>query len=256
LATAPYDTIETILNATRTRINDSIASLAGDVLTDNQPFTTQMVNSAWRRLQRRLADLGYVSLEKEVILPLPAMTNSDPAVFMWISWTGCFDGTVVQTSPVLPQDLISPTKRWERPTGSAADFIELDNIDGGLDAVAKMNWNQQSEWRNDAIWIPGAVPLTDLRVRYAAYYADFTSISANPSQVVPIMQCLDPFSNYIASEMANSRADLDGATFDQKAEAGAVMIAQRQSAAPRGIGKDAEYGKSKDRFTPVAGGAQ
>lgn len=253
---APYDVIETILNGARTRLNDAIAALSGDVLTDNQPFTTQMVNNAWRRFQRRLADLGYVALEKETILALPGMTNTDPGVFMWVSWTGCFDGSVTQTSPVLPQDLIQPLKLWERPTGSQAQFIEVDNIDGGMDAVSKQDWNQQSEWRNDAIWMPGALPATDLRVRYASYYSDFTSISANPNQVVPIMQCLDPFANYICSEMANSRADLDGATFDAKAEQGTAMIAQRQSAGARGVGKDAEYGRMKDGFTPGAGGGQ
>lgn len=261
MATAPYDPISSMTLAARARLNDMIQSQGGDVFTDDQPFTLQMVNNAWRRFQRRLTDLGYVSLEKEISgsapwLSLPAMTNSDPGVFMWISWTGCFDGTNVQAAPVLPQDFIVPLKLWERATGSAAVFIELDNVDNGLDAVAKMDWNQQSEWRNSAIWMPGAQVATDLRVRYATYYADFTDIAESPDQPVPIMQCLDPFANYICSEMANSRADLDGATFDQKADAGTVMIAQRQSAGPRGITKDAEYGKSRDRFTPSAGGPQ
>lgn len=244
--------------AARARLNDMIESQGGDVFTDSQPFTLQMVNNAWRRFQRRLAALGYVALEKFAgtntaqWLALPAMTNSDPGVFMWISWTGCFDGTTVQTSPVLPQDLIGPLKVWERATGSGADFIEMDEILQGMDAVAKQDWNQQYEWRNDAIWMPGGAAATDLRVRYASYYADFTDIESSPNQVVPIMECLDPFANYICSEMANSRADLDAATFDAKAEAGTQMIADRQSAGPRGTRKDAEYGGMRDGRTPGA----
>ena len=252
MATAPYDPISAMTSAARARLNDMIESQNGDVLTDDQPFTLQMVNNAWRRFQRKLADAGYVSLEKETILPLPGMTSADPGVFMWISWTRCFDGTTAQLSPVLPQDLIGPLKLWERATGSGAQFIEIDSILQGLDAVAKQDWNQQSEWRNDAIWMPGANPATDLRIRYAAYYADFTDIQANPNQPVPIMQCLDPFSNYICSEMANSRADLDAATFDAKADEGATLIAQRQSAGPRGIDTSAEFGKMRDARTPSA----
>lgn len=257
---APYDPISAMTSAARARLNDMIESQGGDVFTNDQPFTLQMVNNAWRRLQRRLADLGYFSLIKELGPPaapwlaLPAMTNPDPGVFMALSWVGCFDGTTLQVTPVLPQDLIGPLKLWERATGTIAQFIEMDLIDNGLDAVAKQDWNQQWEWKNDILWMPGSQVATDLRIRYAAYYADFTDIEVTPAQPVPIMQCLDPFSNYICSEMAGSRADLDAATFDAKADAGVAMIANRQSSQARAIDKEAEFGKSRDRFTPSGGG--
>ena len=42
----PFDTVDTALNMARTRLNDAIASLSGDVLTNDQPFTTQIFQGA------------------------------------------------------------------------------------------------------------------------------------------------------------------------------------------------------------------
>jgi hypothetical protein len=49
--TAPYDSLENVLNTARVRLNDAIQQLGGDIMKDSQPFTQQMANSAWRRLQ-------------------------------------------------------------------------------------------------------------------------------------------------------------------------------------------------------------
>ena len=57
---APYHTLEGVLNTARVRLNDAIQQLSGDILKDSQPFTQQMANSAWLRLQQflELADLA------------------------------------------------------------------------------------------------------------------------------------------------------------------------------------------------------
>ena len=77
ILTAPYDTIESVLNLARVRINDAIASIQGDILKDNQPFTLEMANAGWRTLQEFLD--GYLSRAKQNYTEaLPQAPAADP----------------------------------------------------------------------------------------------------------------------------------------------------------------------------------
>lgn len=105
------------------------------------------------------------------------------------------------------------------------------------------------EWREDAIFYPGANVPVDLRIRYQAYFGDFAAVT-DGTQVVPIMQCLDPFANLICAEMAGSRGDVDAKSFDAAAEDGITMIANRDLQNPRSMAKTSEAQKQPDRFTP------
>jgi hypothetical protein len=231
---APYDIVNTVLNTARLRLNDAIQSLGGDVLTNMQPFTQQAVNTAWRRLQAALADLGFSRSTEEIVLTgLPVVANLDPASQVCLSWTNYFDGTNYFTAPVLPQDLILPLKLWERPSGVNATWGGpitnfLDGLPGGPKAGANFCW----EWRNDAIYMPGSLCVVDLRIRYAAYLPDFITAGQTPwySQPVPIMRSLDAFAYFICSEVAGPRGDLDAATFDTKAEAAVRQLFNREAA--------------------------
>lgn len=255
MAVAPFDTIEYILDTARTRLNDAIQAIGGDVLTDNAPFTTVMTNSAWRRFQRKLASFGYTVLEDEFILPsLPpvyALSGTpDPGTQVYLDWAGYWNGQSLNTAFVLPQNMIGPLDCWERISGTAGSYLEMDQILKGLPAVPQQNWNQLWEWRNDALYMPGALTNTDFRCRFQSYFGDFEEISVNPSQVVPIVQCNDPFSWYICSEMANSRGDLDAKFFDTMADAATAMIADRDMAGPRKVQKVSELAKMRDSLTP------
>jgi hypothetical protein len=254
MPSAPYDIIETILNAARVRLNDAIQSLRGDILTDDAPFTTQAVNNAWRRFQRRLASLGYQGLETEAAIfsALPVVSGTDPATQVSLSWSGYFNGATTDDTIALPQIFMAPLELWERPNGSAGNFNRMDLILNGLPMVQKHDWNQIWEWRADAIWMAGALALTDLRIRFQRYFADFTDISAEggSSQVVPIMECLDPFSLYVAYEMAGAREDMDATTLLSMADQAAALIAMRQSQDDRETYKASEFGKMRDGMTP------
>src|ERR1700744_4185934 len=91
--TAPYDIVNGALNLTRTRINDAIQSIGGDMLTNTQPFTQEMTNAAWRKLQAFLATLGYSKVRKRtVITGLPIVGSQDPASETILNWMWFFDG--------------------------------------------------------------------------------------------------------------------------------------------------------------------
>ena len=68
VVTSPYDTAEYVLNLTRSLGNDAIQSLAGSLLSDAQPYTTVYLNSAYRYVQRKMANVGVQTFKKRIIL--------------------------------------------------------------------------------------------------------------------------------------------------------------------------------------------
>ncbi len=236
LIAQPYDTVNAVLNGARTRLNDELTTLhpvSGKLLQNNQVFTQQLVNTAWRKLQEFLANLGYTKFRQEAIVyGIPAVSSLDPLIQVRIDWFNYFDGANLFNAPVLPPDLIIPLKVWERQSGMAGAFVPMELIFDGLP-----NWNKQSrnglwEWRAEAIYMPGALCVTDLRLRYEAFMPDFVDSSTTQwyQQPVPLLRCHDALSLYICAEIAEGRDDMDAAKWTQKAEAAAKIILNRDMA--------------------------
>lgn len=255
ILTAPYDIVDAVLNVARVRINDAIASINGDILTDTQPFTQVMTNIAWRKLQEYLANLGYTRSKQEVILSgIPPVTDFDPATQVSLSWSGYYNGSGYQIppdAPALPQDMILPLRLWERSSAGAWSFCPMSQALDGLPAQQKFPANGFWEWREDAIYMPGSTITEDIRMRYAAFLPDFADQGPVPwyQQPVPIMRCMDPLAYYIAAEAAAPRADLDAETFASKGQETAKLIfnrevqqKQRVTATRRPYGRRAGYG--------------
>lgn len=256
--TAPLDNLETVVNTARVRLNDAISSLSGEIVTDTAVFTLVAINAAWRRFQETLVNYGYTWLKIESILAgLAAVTNNDPGAQVSINWSGYFDGTGTQAAPVLPQNLIAPLALWERPTGPNP-FMPMDRVDNGLPGVPKIGRNKSWEWRNGAIYMPGATSITDVRVRYAAFYSDFVAPSGAggvpfSQQLVPILRSLNPFAWFICSEAAKARGDLDAESFDQKAQVATKFMFDLDPLQAKSIQNEAEYTKMTDAYTPTDG---
>jgi len=227
----PYDTVNTILNTVKTRLN-ALNKQQADILLSNQPYMQQCFNTAWRKFQAFLANLGYIKFTKEVILEnLAPKVSLDPAVQVSLDWTGYDNGTAVDTAIVLPQDLILPMRLWQRVTGQNAEFSPVPQWLDGMPSMPATAYNQVWEWRGDAIYLTGANSFLDLRIRYANYIGDFIEANNLPwyGQTVPIVRALDSLSLYVCAEIAGSRPDLelDTALFTQGAEAAAKLIYNR-----------------------------
>jgi hypothetical protein len=223
----PYDNLESVLLTARVRLNDAIQTAAGDIITDSQPFTAQMCNDAWHKLQSFLANLGFNRLKNQfVALGMPPVGSTDPASQTWWNWIQFFDGESYFIPPVvtvLPADFILPLRIWERQAGTSGFFAPMHLAADGLPDQRKMAWNVWFEWRQDAIYMPGSLHSMDYRVEYAAFLADFpvdsNGLLVTPStQLVPIMRCRSAFANYICAEAAWARADTDAQAFVQAAE--------------------------------------
>lgn len=233
--TAPqYDTVNTVLNTARVRLNDAIESIGGDILTNTAPFTRTIVTIAWRKLQEFLANKGYSDVVgDEILIGCPVVGTVDPAINTWVNAEFYFDGTNYWQppyGPVLPENFISPLKVWERPTAQNAAFGEpMEMWVDGFPSCQKSGWNHIWEWRQNKLFMPGSIYSMDLRLRYVAYLPDFIDTAETPwySQPVPISRCLDSFAYYICSEMSAARGDTDAANFKTLAEESAGIIFNR-----------------------------
>ena len=228
--TAPYDSLETVLNTARVRLNDAIQQLGGDILKNSQPFTQQMANSAWRRLQEYLANFGHTrGIDEYTITGLPPVATLDPASQCWLDWTGYFDGTQIWTGFALPRQFYSPLKLWERVTGQDGYFAPMNCRMDGLPDGPKGWRNGFFEWRNDRLYMPGSQNSMDLRIRFAQFFPDFATQGETQwyQQPVPIARCLDAFADYICVEACDGRDDVDSQTFKDRAEKEAKLIFNR-----------------------------
>lgn len=256
----PYDTVEMVLQSARVRLNDAIQSISGDILTDLAAFTPQTVNNAWRRLQEYLSDRGFSKFDSEIIFTnVPAWGSTDPGVFVFFNWATYNDGVNPWPNPVLPQDMMSPLELYERATGSNGIFLPMDQQLNGLptanpgtSAGARDNLNRLWEWRGDAIYLPGALQATDIRMRYASYLPDFV-YNGGWNSPVPIMRSLNSFAWFVCSEIARPRGDMDAGQFDQYAMDAAEQIFNRDYREGRRLYQRAELGKMTDPRSRTAG---
>jgi hypothetical protein len=220
-----------VLNSARVRMNDAIQSLAGDILTDAQPFTQEMANDAWRRLQSFLANLGYSRLKKPLALyGLPVVAVTDPAEWTSLTWTGYFDGTSYWPSFAFPPDFILPLRVSERITGTQSRWCPMEMAKDQLPAIRKGVYNGWWLWENDTLYMPGSVYSMDLRFEYAAFLPDFVTSGSVQwyQQPVPIMRAKNALSYYICAEAAGARSDMDSDPFIVKAEQEARLIVNQE----------------------------
>ena len=245
-STTPYDLVNDVLNTARVRLNDALENTyptSGKLLDNNQFFTLQATNQAWRNLQEFLANQGFTRLRREVVLQsIPPVATMDPATQASLSWIGYFNG--VQTlgpesdppAPLLPSDLIIPLVLWERTSGSTAQFYQpMRLFIDGLPTPPKLACNRCWEWREDAIFMPGSTTAVDIRVRYAAYLPDFVNEDGFGvqwyQQQVPIMRCQSALAWYLVAEVVNGRTDIgiDPQIFISRAESDAKKIYNREA---------------------------
>ena len=231
------------------RLNDAIANLAGDILTDTQPFTIVYINNAWRRLQELLVNYGQAWFKPEVILTNLAgvAIGADPGTQVTISWT---------SAPPLPQNLIAPLILWERAAGNGS-FFPMDRLDNGLPAVPKLSFNKVWEWRNGQIYVPGATQSTDVRMRYAAFFPEFVpaGTAAFNTQLIPIVWAYNPLAWFICAEVAKARGDMDSQEFEKQAMQAVKFMFDLDPMQARSVRNEAEYAQMTDRNSATQGPA-
>ena len=112
-------------------------------------------------------------IQDDALLVVPAVAQADTSLQVSVT-----DATAPPNQ--LPTDLLVPIKIWERPNGSTDDFLEMVDLTqhGGLPSRVQDVTLSVWEWRADGIYFLGATQDTQIRLRYAKAYPDFTDASS------------------------------------------------------------------------------
>jgi hypothetical protein len=189
----------------------------GQVITDNpaiSPFTLPFLNSAIRALYRELRNVGQPTLIKDNVIvsgltpinsPTSGLGQSDPAVQVYLSTSGYFDGVSINPNILLPGDCIYPERLWERETGTGDVFTPMEQTQFGLDPTLQQLYFAYWEWRQKVILdsdladLYGATTTRDLRLRYYCTLPTYFSSTLDfASTFVPIYDCTDAVAYKVA----------------------------------------------------------
>lgn len=204
VGTTPYDNCEYVLQLMRSLGNDAAQTLAGNLLSDNQPYVLPILNSGYRHLQRKLVFRGYQTLKKRSVLSsvLP-VGLVDSGVQTAISYSGYFDGVANHLAPALPADLLMPMKLRERKTGSNLPYCPMFLSRDGLPSRPQGIWLRDWIWQQDQIEMCGATQTNDIELLYAAFLPDLILLPS-PSLVL-ILRSENALGYYALAKWAESR---------------------------------------------------
>ena len=268
--TGGYPSLLTIMSFTRVLLNDWQRGSTGtpgegQITTDNptiSPQTLPALNSAIREVYRELRNVGAPSLIRDnVQVNLPVNSVTGPNVQTYLSFSGYFDGGVLQPSPTLPNDMLYPVELWEQQTGSGLPFVKMTQPQFGLPSPIQQGaalgfW----EWRGgatigstaataggDALFFIGTINPVTIRMRYLAALTQFVSlVSADYANTfVPIMDCEEAVAYKVASKIAPALSGVNPSVADLKQNAMDAMYQLKNAIARRGQSLDyrrVEYG--------------
>lgn len=221
LASSTYNTAEDVLTRVRTILNDSEV-VGGDIITDTAPFTFDLLNAGFERVQTELASVGFEVLTAYAwLISLPAITTIDPEARLVVDDTGANiiypngTGNVLSTLPQLPTNLVIPLDLWERPNGTTNSLGRpMNQPNGGLHSCSQGTYLQEWEWMSDGLYFRGATQVQDVKIKYEKSLPKL----AAPTDPVPIRGVV----NAAAYEAAKIFADSRGAAIAPEAKLAAA----------------------------------
>ncbi|MGC1660462.1 MAG: hypothetical protein WA737_10645, partial [Candidatus Acidiferrales bacterium] len=143
IPTTAYSQAEDALTLARALVNDTSAA----VFTD--PLLMPLLNSAYRGLQRELAESGVSVLAEQQDIEL------DPDPVSGVTQTEISD----TSDPQLPTDCLMPHMLWERASANTTDvFAPMEKFmsGGGMLNLQPSVYLRLWEWREDKVNLIGA----------------------------------------------------------------------------------------------------
>jgi hypothetical protein len=181
--TTAYDQAEASLNLARSLVNDAAGAVFSDAVL--MPF----LNSAYRALQRQLAEAGVSVFVSQIDVDMPLTNGVTPTLLNDAS------------TPQLPTDLLVPHELWEQAAGSSDVMIPMEKITSGLPNLQPGSYLRMWEWREDAVNLVGATQEITLRIRYEKSLPSVV-LGTDPVQ---IRSSVDPLAFSVAAMAARSR---------------------------------------------------
>ena len=195
------------MNRARAYVNDAFRGGKGRILTDTAPFTIEYLNGALEELQDKLGNNGVITLtiDNVILGPIGPLPGPDPAVQIFIGYTGYFDGYAMHALPVLPSNIISVQKAWERVVGSGLPFKEMGEPQEGLPSILQGPWLNQWEYRQDRIYMTGSTQTEELRIRGEIRLGTLTDDTDFASTQIGILALTNALATLVAYNYARAR---------------------------------------------------
>ena len=221
IPSSAYQTCEAVLSRIRMFLNDSEVP-GGDVLTDAAPFTFDVLNAAFERVQIELASVGVETYTNETwLMALPAVTTSDPEARVIVSDTGSIltypsgAGDAAFDTPLLPSDLILPMKLWERQNGTT-NYVgpPMRQPNDGLRNLTQQTYLIDWQWMNDTLIFRGALQVQDVKLKYEK---QLTKLAAT-TDPVPIRGVTNAAAYRGAEVFCESRGGMVSPVFKQNGD--------------------------------------
>jgi len=196
-----YPNLQSIANAFRFGINDTAnntggsgtgsGNSAGLIMPNANPDVTTLLDIAIPELFSDLRNVGdpELILDNYIVSGLPALAFTNPSVQVALGYQGFFDGFQWHPQWTLPVGASKILAVWERATNTNADFSPMQPAPFGLPGGLQGNRMGLWEMRQGAIWMPGSLLQTDLRIRARITYPELI-FSANlnfDTTYVPIL---------------------------------------------------------------------
>jgi hypothetical protein len=166
-----FPNLQGMMDQFRSLINDdgggNDGPQGGIIATNDAPFTKPFLNKAIRWLYRKLRNVGdpALILDNYLLLGLPALTQPNPAVQVSLGFLGYFDGFAMHSQWTLPAGAMGIDRLWERASSTGLDFVTVRAAPDGLTPRMQTERMGVYEWRQNALWMPGALQAIDLRIR-------------------------------------------------------------------------------------------
>jgi hypothetical protein len=170
-----------------------------------------MINASIREVYRELRNIGAPTLIRDNVI-VSGLTpifgangfgNPDPAVQVFLSYGGYFDGQTINNLMLLPDDLLYPERVWERQTTTNNTFTPMHQPQFGLPSRPQYPTLGEWEWREDKIWMVGSTQVRDLRLRYYCALPQFFSATLDfASTFVPVLDSGDAIALKTAAKYA------------------------------------------------------
>lgn len=250
-----YANLEDVMNSARDLANDAYNAGAGEILTDDAPFTVGYINTSLDELQDRLENNASVTLTKDnfIVSGLNPVTTLDPSIQTNLSFTGYtgYNGSTINTGLVLPSDMMAPEVVTERQTGAGLPFVPMHQCMEGLPSRQQYEWLRDWVWQNDTLAFVGAIVPIDIRIRYRSRQPIVVANSIMPfiNVTINVLGCKRALAYLIAYRYVASRGagpDGNAPMLRQEADAAILQLIRRITRQKQGIEyRRPRYGSNK-----------
>jgi hypothetical protein len=206
VASGPYDNCEFVMQMARAMANDAALSIAGNILSDTQPYVFLLLEKAYRELRKMMTSEGVTTFARTLIVTgLTPVANpggvADPTIQVQLSYTGYFNGVSNANPPALPPDLIEPLEIWERQTETQNKWNPLRPASDSINTSSQTQTFGEWLWENDILYLPGATLENDLKIKYLRKMATLTQ----PNQQILIKDCAEALAALFIATACKSR---------------------------------------------------